>query len=390
MTLRPDRKSTRGAILVALLACALLWAADARAAPRFVGVNADGPAIASPARVGAEVRAMARAGARAVRWTVNWPELQPYPSWAEVPADRRAQFEDVGGIPTDFRSMDRIVAATARADVRLLPVILSAPPWAAENPFVPISPPLDANAFGRFAATLAARYGTRGSFWRSRPVRERRPIRDWQIWNEPAGWGGFNTFTTFWTSNRDALVVYGSLLTAARREMRAVDPGSRIVLGGLFGRSWIALQQLYAAGAGPAFDAVAIHPFAIRPADVVRVLVKVRRVMARHGDARKPLEVTEIAWPSALGRVQSPSQFAVTPRQQAKRLTKVYTLLARKRQRLRLRTAYWYTWMTSDASSTVSFDYAGLIARDSKGRLRRKPAFFAFRKVARRLNGPRR
>src|SRR4051812_22202862 len=100
----------RLAILLALIASAALSAADAHTAPRLVvGVNADGPAVASPARISAQVRAMRRAGVRAVRWTIDWPAVQPYPSWSDVPADRRAQFEDAGGIPTDFRALDRMV-----------------------------------------------------------------------------------------------------------------------------------------------------------------------------------------------------------------------------------------------------------------------------------------
>jgi hypothetical protein len=346
----------------------------------------DGPALPESVIAG-QLRAIAKAGAGSVRWALNWSDMQPYRSWADVPAARRQDFSDAGGIPTDFRASDRFLAAAVRAHVEPLPVVVTAAPWIAENPFVVFSPPVDMAAFGRFAGTLAARYGARGSFWRAHRELPRRPIRTWQIWNEPAGLDGFHSPSWVWESTGDALRGYIAMLRAARRDLRAADPHARVMLSGLFGRSWLALSQLYRAGAQDLFDAVAIHPFTRKLSDVVRILRAVRRVMARHGDADKPLVVTELAWPSAAGRVSSPLRFDVTRREQAALLTRAFKLLARERRGLRLRAVYWYTWMTLDASSKYNFDYAGLLTRTPDGRLRRKPAFRAFRRTARQLTG---
>jgi hypothetical protein len=179
--------------------------------------------------------------------------------------------------------------------------------------------------------------------------------------------------------------VYLAMLRAAKRTIAAADPRARVILGGFFGRAWIAVKQLYAAGGRSSFDAVAIHPYTRRPGDVVRLLRLVRAEMARHGDARKPLLVTELSWPAAAGRVVHPYPFSVDAAEQARVLQRGFELLARARRQLRLTAVYWYTWITRDASSTDNFDYAGLHTLGPDGRLRSKPALRAFRRVARRL-----
>lgn len=371
----------------AVAAVGLVPAASASAVvpSGFIGLNLDGPALDPGSDVAAQFRSIARTGTKSVRWSVYWPEVQPYRSWAEVPAGQVGQFVDVGGTPTDLRRTDSVVEGAARADMSAMPVLMRSAPWVAENPFIPFSPPLDAAAFAGFAALLAARYGTQGSFWTTHPDVPRRPIREWQIWNEPAGTDGFGTLTLFWTSTREALPVYLELLHASALALRRADPEAHVVLGGLHGRSWISLEQIYAAGARDDFDSVAIHPYTRQPRNTVRLLRKIRAVMARHGDAGKPVDVTELSWPSSRGRVPDAIGIAVTPAAQALRLTRAYVLLARARQELRLRAVYWYTWMSRDFSPTDSFDYAGLVKFENIGGPVRKPAYKAFRRVARRL-----
>ena len=47
-----------------------------------------------------------------------------------VPADQRAAFSDVHGIPTSFGFTDSVVAAAEAAGLRVMPVVLRTPTWA--------------------------------------------------------------------------------------------------------------------------------------------------------------------------------------------------------------------------------------------------------------------
>jgi hypothetical protein len=109
--------------------------------------------------------------------------------------------------------------------------------------------------------------------------------------------------------------------------------------------------------------------------------------MNRHGDARKPMIATEVTWPSSEGRIHPPSAFDRTERTQAILLSSVFRRLALERVRLGLRTAYWATWTTEDRRRNDAFDYTGLSQVLPNGKLRRKPAFFAYRTIARSLEG---
>lgn len=370
-----------------VLACvlALCAPAGARVKRPFVGMNLDGAALTGEVPVERQMRWIARAGAGSVRWTLDWSTMQPFRTWSDVPPERRADFADAGGAPIDFRAGDTLVAAAVRNGIRPLPVLMGAAPWIAENPFVPFSPPVDPAAFGVFAQAVAARYGTRGSFWRENPELPRRPLRVWQVWNEPAGLTGFGSPTLFWQSEHAALQPYVAMLSAARSGLRAADPRSKLLLGGLFGASWLSLEELYGTGARGLFDAVAIHPYTREPRNVLRVLEAVREVMARNGDARKPVVVTEVSWPSSLDKVAAPFEMAVTQARQGPVLRRAYRLLARHRERLKLRGVFWYTWMTRDESPSNDFEHAGLVRIGPGGSVTPKPALRDFRRTARRL-----
>jgi hypothetical protein len=225
-----------------------------------------------------------------------------------------------------------------------------------------------------------ARFGPRGSLWAEHPEVAARPIRAWQIWNEP-------NLTRYWTPPRGQGFArsYVKLLRAAHRALRAADPGARTILAGLPNESWIALRQIYKAGGRRAFDAVALHPYTGRPRNVVRLVEYARREMRRFGDGRKPVWVTELSWPAAKGKTKNTTGFETTDRGQASRLSDGLRLLARARTRLRIERVFWYTWLSREDSPN-SFDYSGL-RRVRDGQSVSVPALDAFRRSARRLEG---
>ena len=348
-------------------------------AHRFVGVVAGYEILNATGAIEREYDAMVSAGAGSVRDQLTWRAAQPYASWDEVPPERRGSFRDEEGVPTDWMLSDLQVRLAAARRMRVMPVVQSSPDWAARQPGDLWSPPRDPQSYARFLAALVRRYGPNGSFWAENPELPRRPVRDWQIWNEPH-------FRQFWSDQpyeRD----YVALLRSAHAAIKAADPGARVVLAGLANTSWVYLRDIYRAGARPYFDIIALHPFTAQVAGVFEILRRGRRVARRFGDARKPLTVTEFTWSSGKGELTTSYGWDATERGQARRVRESLTLLARERRRMRIDSVFWYTWLSRDSNRNYPFDYSGLRRLEDGGQVVRKPAFKAFRATALRLVG---
>jgi hypothetical protein len=259
-----------------------------------------------------------------------------------------------------------------------LATVLRAPAWAARTPLSFASPPSNPRAYARFVAALARRYGRRGELWRRRPSRGLVPVRDWQVWNEQ------NNAGLFW---RDQPFVpeYVSLVRATRAAVRAVDPSARIVLGGMVGGSTGDLEAFYRSGGRGLVDAVDIHPFTLYVDNVIVLLRGFRAVMRAHGDDRLPLVISELSWPSGLGRTAERYGYETTPSGQAERLGVALRRLGALRRELRLDQVNWYTWLTTDTGEQP-FGYAGLRVW-RRGRSLAKPAWRTFRRAARSYEG---
>jgi hypothetical protein len=378
---------TVGVVISAILvyAPAVAVAAPSRQVPReFIGVVADGPVFEDETleRAGTslelEMDLMVRTGVESIRLSFYWERLQPYRSWDAVPVGAAEGFRDSAGIPTDFRATDRIVRSAAQRGLSLLPVVLGAPGWAARHPGEFASPPADPRTYAAFVQALAERYGSRGSFWGEHPGLPRMPLTEWQLWNEP-------TFRNFWL-DQPFQSDYVALLRESRRALRRGDKRARIILAGLVYESWEALEDIYRAGGRRWFDTVALHPFTRRPADVLRIIERNRTVMARYGDRRKAIYLSELSWPSARGRIRTRYGYETDERGQARRLARGLRLLAANRRRLEVRRVYWYTWLGRETSQDYPFDYSGL-RRVERGGISSKPAFRSYRRTALRLEG---
>jgi hypothetical protein len=364
--------------LVLLLVLALPATASAGLPVGWLGVQADGPLFNGKVSVGKELTAMKKAGVRSVRLAVYWDNAQPYATAAEVPADQAAAFTDAGGTPTRFGGLDDFVGKLAQRGLRLLPTVQRAPEWARLHPKLDNSPPSaeGRDAYARFLAALVGRYGPAGAFWAAHPELPKVPVTQWQVWNEPDG-------VRDW-SDQPGTKDYVKLLKPAYAAIKAADPHATVVMAGLVGRSWEHLQDAYDAGAKGSFDAVAIHPFSLKIANVLKILRLARATMRRNGDASKRLVVSEVSWPSAKGRTKQQYGFEVTPKGQAAKVREALPKLAAKRKAWRISSVFWSTWLSYDREKTYSFDYAGL-RRFRNGKVTAKPAFYAFRRVALRL-----
>jgi polysaccharide biosynthesis protein PslG len=364
--------SITAATILALLA--LAQPAGARVPEGFVGIVADGPLLDPNVDFDRELGVMKGAGTQSVRMSFHWSSAQPYRSFDEAPLDARLHYKDENGVPTDYTATDALVRSATERGLRLLPVVLYAPYWASTEPGSIGAPPSDPGDYARYLGALARRYGPNGSFWTENPTLPATPVRRWQVWNEP-------NIRYYW--HQPFASGYVKLLRASRAELQAADPGARIVLGGLTNKCWKALGEIYAAGGKPYFDVVAIHPYTKKVSGLARIMKYVRDRMKQYKDARKPMVVTEMSWPSAKGHIKKLDFNEVTEKEQAQRVTGAFELMARNRRKLRIQAAYWYTWMSADRGGYY-FDYAGLRKLTSKGP-RSKPAFKAFRSVAQKL-----
>jgi hypothetical protein len=346
------------ATTLAILLCLAAAAPAGAAVPRdWLGVAADGALVESPADHAGEWPMIRGSGATSVRIAFYWAEAQPF-----------------GPGPVDFSAYDAPVLAAAQQGLDVLPVVFWTPEWARLEPGSAASPPRDPADYARFITALVGRYGPNGTLWAEHPEVSARPIRAWQIWNEP-------NLTGYW-SRQPFAKGYVRLLKAARTALRTADPGAKAILAGL-PNGWAPLRRIYRAGGRRAFDAAAIHPYTARPSRVPRFLAEARKVMRRAGDRRKPIWVTELSWPAAKGRARDPIGIATDDRGQARRLRLGLTALAKARRRLRVARVYWYTWMSTESRSSV-FAWSGL-RRVHDGAVISTPALRAFRRTAARL-----
>lgn len=366
---------------LAVTAVLLLLPTTAGAAvpPGFVGMNADSvfSLNVSPER---QLDTMVASGVESIRVVFNWSAAQPYPDWNHVPLDQVSDYLPYH-VPTSFAQTDRIVEAAARRGLTVLPVVIYTPSWdVAPNTFTALTlgVPRRAAPYASYLRLLVMRYGPRGSFWSSHRDVPKIPIRSWQIWNEP-------DIHSFWSVSPSWAPSYVRLLRSAHAAIKRADRGAKVVLAGLSNYVWTDLAKVYAAGGRKLFDVVAVHPYTKVPSGVIRILQLVRDVMDRAGDRGKPMILTELGWPSALGKVSLRADFETNEAGQARKLAEVLPLLAQVRRQLELTGFYYYTWITQEVKDgSDAFAFAGLLRFDN-GRVTAKAAYRAFRRGALKL-----
>lgn len=360
------------AALIALLAAAPAADAGKRRVPHgFFGVTWSGSVVNAPDDLQEQQWAlMSRTGAESVRADFSWRRAQP-----------------TAGSSPSFAHTDRLVSLAVKHGLRLLPVVVDTPGWAAayDHSF---SPPLHAADYAAYLRALVKRYGPAGSFWSEHPALPRRPIRHWQLWNEP-------DLPYRWYAPKGSHYAfpegYSTLLKVASRALKRRDRGAKVVLAGLTNDSWNHIRFLYRRGVRRYFDIAAIQTYTGSPKLALKAIRLFRREMRRHRDARKPIWATETGWPAAKGRMRVPRSqrtLVTTDRGMALRLKAMYGPLARRRSLARYRVArvFWYSWTSPYRRLTDIFDFAGL-QEYYGGHFEAKPAFWAYRSVARRFEG---
>jgi hypothetical protein len=358
--------------------------APAAVPPGFVGVDVDGPMVASSAGINLaqQLDLMVRSGVESVRVPFSWAQAQPYSSWSQVPAGQTGQFVDAGGIPTSFAATDQIVQLAAQRGLRVLPTVIYAPSWDARVRPVWLAVPRRPVPYAAYLTALIGRYGPRGSFWAEHPDLPRQPIRAWQIWNEP-------DLTHYWP--QPFARSYVDLLRASHTAIKRADPQAQVVLGAFTNAAWTDFRQIVKVpGAHKLFDVVAVNGYTSTPRRVIQLLTLVRQAMNAVGDRRTPLLASELSFPSARGKSPQHFDWNTTEAGQARDVTQLLPLLAAQRTRLNLIGFDYYTWMGDEYQGAPAFNFAGLLRWQNDGAVSAKPALSAFTRAALALEGCRR
>ena len=231
-------------------------------------------------------------GIRWIRRDLPWHRVEPTPEeWR-------------------FGSWDELVGAMESRGLGWVPLLAYGNPWAVRAPswcwpepdhhF----PPSDAADFGEFAFRVAERYGDR--------------VDAFEVWNEPNVAGRFWK-DCLWPASRARPGQYVRLLRAAAAGIQRGAPGARVVFAGTYGPDTVVypgtlryLAEAYALDPdlGDHYDVMALHPYdrplAWGPPEVdrpgapslTRFVGEVRGILARWGDAQKPIWITEHGFPS--------------------------------------------------------------------------------------------
>lgn len=336
----------------------------------FFGTVFDGRALVAPFESqDAHFARMAASGVESARITFPWTGLEP----------RRNKFT--------FDRTDLTVAAAAKRRVDVVPVILYTPYWARVNKRNPYSPPRRTSDFTLLMRKLIHRYGSNGSFWTQYPSLPKRPIRYWQIWNEPN-----NTIERYWDAPRGSKYAwprgYPALLRAAHKTIHQEDRKARTVLAGITGVAWRDLRTLYRNRIRNNFDVAALQVYPETVNNEIAAIKLMRRELVRARDKDVPLWVTEVAFPASKGKTKSIfGQRQQTPKGMARSLTELYERLARGRRPLRLERVYWYTWASRYGKNKSAFDFSGLMASEDGISMKQQPAHGAYKRAALRAQG---
>lgn len=362
---------------VTALACLCLLPATAAAASTAQPARTHatsgffGTVVDEPAAIRADQLALMRSsGVETIRVVFNWDQAQPGP-----------------GAP-NFAGIDQIVRLASQAGLKILPIVLYTPRWASSKPSRPgyyLYTPKRSSSYTSFLRALIARYGPRGSFWGQNPTVPKLPIRQWQIWNEPA-------FKFFWAS-QPYYKTYPRLLKAAYKAVHSADHGAKVVTAGLANNrvnpSWKYMKRFYRYGFKHSFDILGLHPFASSVSHLLGIIRLDRAVLKKHGEGRKPIYLTEMSWPASVGQIPKSDYlgFETTTAKQAKLIRAGFKALVRNK-RLRVRAAFWYDWAsrfvpTSVGGTAVSFQYAGLTKFDGLATFTPTPALSAYANAAR-------
>lgn len=198
-----------------------------------------------------ELALMSEAGITSVRCDVDWNEKKsPEAPW-------------------DFSRLDRVLEASAVRDIEVLPILNTPPKWA-----TPVTEHLD--DFRAYVNEVLDHVDGKCTAI--------------EVWNEE------NLPDKFSDPAH-----YLKLLKAAYETIKARNPQIKVAFGGVSGFGFDYLESIYRLKGKGYFDVYCCHPYTVPYPPEGRLdtgLQKLRALMAKYGDASKPIWITEIGYPT--------------------------------------------------------------------------------------------
>lgn len=314
-----------------LVVAALLAGAPAAEANGFFGLNSWNPPSTH------ELKRMSKGGAGVYRAAFYW---HPY--------------------ARDWSASDQLMTGAAKAHIDVLPYLVgAAPPNSSQE--------ADWESYVR---DVVKRYKPGGRFWHQHPELKARPIRRWQIWNEP-------NLSAYWPSE-DAKE-YAKFFIRTSKLLKDVYGHARVVAAGVPESTLGVPQQTYfkrlykVKGFRGAVDLIAVHAYAADYTGVLGAVQRTRDVMSAHGDSHKPIWVTETGW--ATGGEQRP--WTTSRKGQAKQLHLTAIALLHRRSSWHIHGMVWFSWRDT-GNPKYWGNNTGVFDRDGKP----KPSWAEFAEVA--------
>jgi glycosyl hydrolase family 10 len=317
-------------------ACVVVSASGATGAPG----KASAPAgfygvVPSTTLTAGDFKRMHKAGVGSIRLGFAWPTLQP---------NRGGGF--------DFSQTDNAVSLAAANNIKILAILGGTPSWESGGctdkdcyNHIKLNKGKEKAAWKAYVQAVVQRYAPGGTFWQGSSGTIPGGITDWQIWNEQNN-----------PNEKNSAKTYVQLVKLSNRVIKATDPTATIVTGGMFGEprggkkstAWGYLKQLYSNGIGGKIDAVALHPYAVKPGGIVPQIQNIRDELKAAHHSKVETLVTEIAWgsskkkhPDTGGRGRA---FQVGIKKQKQNLTASFKLLTSHRKEWNIGGVYWFGW----------------------------------------------
>jgi hypothetical protein len=325
------RVALTGLLAFVLLACT---ASAAQALPaKFWGAVPQSPLSVE------QYQRVHRGGVDTIRLPINWGAAQPNQ-----------------GDAFDWSPTDSQISEAARTGIDVLPFLAGVPAWAERQipvgggVAVPAHLPVSGSAKAgwiAFVKAAIARYGPKGSFWTENPGVSFRPLRNWQVWNEP----NFKFFV-----HKPNPAEYAQLVKVTSSAIKGSDSGAKVILAGLFawpkgGNAKTGNHNLFASdfleglykvpGIAAKFDGIALHPYSTKYQLLTPQVEEVREVMKKRHDAGTGIWITELGWSS---EPKTPgNSFAKGPAGQAQQLRGAFSLLKKNQRKWRIQRVYWFS-----------------------------------------------